>query len=323
MIDAKIMAVAPWFGSKRTLAPEIVHQLGRHSFYFEGCAGSLSVILAKEPSEHETVCDLHGALTNLAWVVQDEVKARVLFNRLQTVLYSDELYNRSKEWLAEFERTSWTAPDNTEPHTSWAYHYFIASWMGRNGIAGTARINYQIATRWTKGGGSGPLRFRNAVDSIPDWCDRLRNVHILRRDLFDVLTKIEDAEGVAIYCDPPYLPDTVASNSKYLCGFDDVVDFMPSDGGPIRRISKHELLALQLAQFKKARVVVSYYASPLLANLYPGWTVLDCSRHKHLHTQNKRGSKRREAPEVLLINGPAFESRKMTLAPAELLFAEA
>jgi len=290
--DMPITSAAPWFGSKRTMAPEIVRQLGPHQFYFEGCFGSLAVILAKEPSEHELVCDLHGAITNLAWCVQGDL-APALYERLQRVCYSDEIYDASKAWLAANEDACAHGQNlgAAGPDADWAYHYFIASWMGRNGVAGTARVNYQIATRWTQGGGSGPLRFRNATESIPAWHDRLRRVHILRRDLFDVLPKIEDALGVVIYVDPPYLPETVASNSRYAC------DFLEG---------QHEQLAAVLKTFKRARVVVSYYAAPRLATLYPGWTVLECSRHKHLHVQNKRGAKRHDAPEVLLINGPAI-----------------
>ena len=310
----KLTALVPWMGSKRTLAPEIVRQLGPHQYYFEGCAGSMSVLLAKEPSEHECVCDLHGAMTNLALCVEMEETADKLYRRLSRVLYSDVLYLKSKDWLNEagddYEGQQIGMPDEggiqapfSYPDLDWAYHYFIASWMGRNGVAGTARINYQIATRWTQGGGSGPLRFQNAVESIPAWCERLRNVHILRRDLFDVLPKIEDAPGVAIYCDPPYLTETVASNSRYLC------DFSPED---------HQRLADMLRAFKRARIVVSYYDHPSLDLLYEGWTKLDCSRHKHLHTQNKRGSKRTDAPEVLLVNGAAVPSASKPIG----LFAE-
>jgi DNA adenine methylase len=283
--EMKLTSLLPWFGSKRTMAPEIAQQLGPHSYYFEGCAGSMAVLFAKEPSEHEIVCDLHGGMTNLAWCVQESHSAARLFDELQRVLYSDELYDLSRRWLNERDDEP---GDGSDGKFRWAYHYFIASWMGRNGVAGTARVNYQIATRWTKGGGSGPLRFRNAADSIPAWCERLRNVHILRRDMFEVLTKIEDDDGVAIYCDPPYLPGTVAGNSKYVYNFAD---------------ADHARLAKELSRFKRARVVVSYYAAPELEQLYPGWAVIDCSRHKHLHCQNKRGSKRTEAPEVLLLNG--------------------
>ena len=60
-----INAVVPWFGSKRTLAAEIVRQLGPHRAYWEPCCASLAVLLAKPPTAHETVSDLHGDVINL------------------------------------------------------------------------------------------------------------------------------------------------------------------------------------------------------------------------------------------------------------------
>lgn len=40
--EPKITAIAPWFGSKRTLAPRIVAELGKHTSYFEPFCGSCS-----------------------------------------------------------------------------------------------------------------------------------------------------------------------------------------------------------------------------------------------------------------------------------------
>lgn len=295
MTGMKLTSVLPWFGGKRTLAPTIVRELGEHAYYFEVCAGSMAVLFAKEPSSHETAIDLHGGLTNLAWILQKEDTASALYDDLRRVLYSDEIYQESKHWVANFEGSEFGSQEFKKPLLSWAYHYFIASWMGRNGVSGTARVNYQIATRWTQGGGSGPLRFRSAVSSIPAFHERLRNVHILRRDIFDVLPKIEDAEGVAIYADPPYLENTRSGSTGSGKGY--VHDFTPA---------QHQQLAKELRRFRKARVVVSYYADPQLHDLYPGWTFVDCSRQKHLAVQNKRGTNRQDAPEVLLLNGPAL-----------------
>jgi DNA adenine methylase len=285
--DMKIKCISPWLGSKRSLAPKIVRQLGPHRYYCELCCGSLAVLFAKPPSEHELVCDLHGGVTNLAWVLKDQGLAFDLFSRLQTVQYHDDIFEASKTWLEDSEAG---IVDET-PNLEWAYHYLIASWQGRNGIAGTDLTNYQIATRWTALGGSSPLRFKSAVESIPAWCERLGHAHILRRDMFQVLQSIEDALGTAIYIDPPYLPQTKANKSTYRH------EFAAAD---------HRRLADMLQRFRLARVVVSYYDCEELTRLYPpaaGWNTIDCSRHKHTHTQSRRGSRYYEAPEVLIVNG--------------------
>lgn len=297
----KITAIAPWFGSKRTLAPEIVRQLGPHSAYWEPFCGSMAVLLAKKPCSMETVNDLHGDLANLAWVVQDPGAAPQLYDLLMRTLYSEELFARAKEWFAanELPEINGCIPDRAIER---AYYYFFISWGGRNGVSGTDRVNYQQAVRWTGKGGSGPTRFRSAVESIPQWHDRLRNVTILRKDAFYLIQKIEDEDDTVIYADPPYLSDTRSADqngsSNYVHDFND---------------EQHVRLAEMLRRFSRARVIVSYYASPRLAELYPSWTQVDCSRHKHLHCQNKRGSKRQEAPEVLLINGPAINDSLQSL----------
>lgn len=42
--EMKITALAPWFGSKRTLAPRIIAELGKHSAYWEPFCGSLTLV---------------------------------------------------------------------------------------------------------------------------------------------------------------------------------------------------------------------------------------------------------------------------------------
>jgi DNA adenine methylase len=121
----------------------------------------------------------------------------------------------------------------------------------------------------------------------------LIGVQILRRDAFELLPRIDDAEGTAIYVDPPY----ITKGSKY------VHDFRPAD---------HERLAEQLRRFKNTRIVVSYYDHPLLAELYRDWTKLDSAYLRVAKSMVNSGmrnkSGRTEAPEVLLVNGPAFSN---------------
>lgn len=305
MSKHKINAIAPWFGGKRTLAPEIVTELGKHTQYFEPFCGSMAVLFAKEPSQKETVNDLHGDLINLARVLQSADEAEELYDRLQRTLFSQDLLEQSR---LELEKA--TAFDGNR-----AYWYFLASWMGRNGTAGTARLDYQIAVRWTKGGGSPTVRFRNAIESIPWWHERLRNVVILKRDAFAIIDRFEDVKETAIYADPPYYAETRSKGAikngrggKYLHEFDhsDHSTGLFDKAVEPKKKNDHQRLAETLNQYKHARIVVSYYDSPVIRELYKGWTFVDHTMHKHLHAQNGRGSRPKEAPEVLIINGESY-----------------
>lgn len=282
--DMKIKAIAPWFGGKRTMAPRIVKELGGHSAYWEPFCGGLSVLLNKPESSHETVNDMHGDLINLARVLADEEQAPRLYARLSRVLFDEK---RRDESLAALE----SAFDPVDC----AFHWFIVNWFGRNGFSGTVGSEKSsFAVRWTPNGGHGGLRFASAVSSIPAWHHRLRRATILNRDGFQVIEKIDDNSKVAIYVDPPYLE----KNAKY------THDFEVFEGGLVP--DDHTRLADLLNRFENARIVVSYYQHIRLAELYPGWTVVNCTMNKGLHNSGQRGSKGKAAPEVLLINGPSY-----------------
>jgi DNA adenine methylase len=303
MGGAKIKAIVPWFGSKRSLGPTIAQELGSHRAYFSLGCGSMADLFAKEPSSHETAVDLHGRLINLALVLQDQETAAELHGRLQDTLCCEEIFECCKWWISAHDPPGIDSLAD-ERCVEDAYNYFIVSWVGRNGVAGTKRIDYQMAVRWTPGGGHGGVRFRSATESIPAWHRRLRQVMILRRDMFDVLPRIDDVAETAMYVDPPYLKGT-RGNAEYEHEFNEA----PSGSeGLFDRADwdDHRRLAAELRRFEKARVVVSYYDAPRLTELYPDWTKRDCTRQKNLHVQNRRGAAKKDAPEVLLINGPSY-----------------
>lgn len=287
MIDSKITALAPWFGGKRNLTPEIVRELGPHAAYWEPFCGSMAILFGKDPCPMETVNDLHGDLINLARVVADDDCSVELFAKLSRMSCCEPLHREA----AERHRSRGNCPAGGTLDVERAADYFLCSWLGRNGVSGTLSYNQGFCRRFTKSGGHAATRFASAVDSIPAWWDRLRNVTILNDDAFLLLKRIEDASGVVIYCDPPYL----VKGSKY------VHDFESDD---------HEALAMHLRGFHKTRVIVSYYDDPRLDELYPrslGWTKRRLKATKALVNQGMRdkgGSV--DAPEVLLINGPSF-----------------
>lgn len=313
MTTAKIKAIVPYFGGKRTLAPLIVRELGGHNQYFEPFCGSMAVLFAKEPSRNETVNDLHGHLICLARTLADDTWAPWLYERLQRALVCEALLDQAQERIEGYD-VSWFGEDCSYGESSdqncridenmadVAYWYFIASWMGRNGVAGTARENYQLAVRWTLGGGSPTVRWRSAADSIPAWHERLRNVTILCRDAFKIIPRFEDAKHTAIYVDPPYPDETRTSRStsgKYLH------EFNHGTGGLLGETDDHARLADILRAFEKARIVVSSYDCPRIRKLYDGWTVVPCAIHKAIQNANGRGRRPQEAPEILLVNGPS------------------
>lgn len=278
----KIAALAPWFGSKRNLAPLITEELGPHRIYWEPFCGSMAVLLAKSPCVMETVNDLHGDLVNLARVIQDERLGPNLYRRLRRTLICEQLHREA----AERHRARGYLGDQPADLAA-AYDYFLCAWLGRNGVAGTSSYNQGFCTRYTANGGHAARRWTSVANSIPAWRRRIRNVTILCRDGLELLPKIADAANTAVYVDPPYL----AKGAKY------VHDFEPAD---------HERLAKLLARFKRARVVVSYYDHPALDDLYPGWPRRVIEVSKALAHQGRRGANDVKAREVLLSNGPSY-----------------
>lgn len=271
----RIGALAPWFGAKRVLAPEIVRELGSHTAYWEPLCGSMAVLMAKPAVSMETVNDMHGELINLAEVVRDTVDGPKLYRRLRRLIVSDFVRNSVKH----------EQPLNRVDR---AASYFIESWIGRNGVSGTSSTNGGFCQRFTSGGGSPSTRFHSAVSSIPAWRRRLRRVVILNIDGFEMLDRLEDSDRCAIYCDPPY----VKKGARY------VHDFEEDD---------HRRLATLLRRFTKTRVVLSYYDHPLVRDLYAGWTIRKMSVTKSLVNQGRRDRGGAvKAPELLLINGASL-----------------
>lgn len=260
------------------MASEIVKELGEHRSYWEPFCGSLAVLFSKPPSSGETVNDLHGPLTTLAKVLASD-DCPELYERLLRTTFCEALFREVRERMASGEATT---------DIDVAYCFFVESWMGRNGVAGTRTSNTAFCVRYTSNGGDPSVRFRSAVESIPGWHQRLRGVWILQRDAFELLERVEDKRGTVIYCDPPY----VKKGASY------VHDFADGD---------HARLAELLRRFRETRVVVSYYDDALLDGWYSGWTKRSLKATKAMVNQGMRDRNgRTEAPEVLLMNGPSL-----------------
>jgi DNA adenine methylase len=165
----KVTAIAPWFGGKRTMAPDIVKQLGQHSAYWEPFCGSMAVLLAKPESSHETVNDLHGDLINLARVIADDEMYMRLYDRASRVLCDEERRDESIALLR-------TATDPLDR----AFHYFVIQWMGRNGFSGTVGPSPFAGRRTGVMVGSGLLPRWTASQLGTNGCDGSRFCSAMR-----------------------------------------------------------------------------------------------------------------------------------------------
>jgi len=275
----KIKAITPWLGSKRNLAPRIVGLLGKHRVYWEPFCGSMAVLMVKPPCIMETVNDLHSDLINLARVVQDRGLGPQLYRRLRRTFMCEMLF---KEAAERYKHRTYHKPVEA-PDIDRAYDYFLCAWLGRNGVAGTNSYNQGFCVRYTANGGHAAKRFQSAIGSIPAWRRRLANVTILQWDAFELLERIDDKRGTAIYIDPPYL----VKGAKY------TYDFEESD---------HIRLAQMLGRFKETWIVVSYYDDKRLKEMYPKWSQYKIIVSKAMANQGSRGKKNAKATEVLLVN---------------------
>jgi DNA adenine methylase len=276
--SAKVTALAPWFGSKRTLAARIVAELGEHRAYWEPFCGGMAVLLAKPPCRHEIVNDLNRDLVNVARVLQSRATATLLLERLHFTLAAEETFHEAHSNIDG----PYTGPLGDVERAYWA---LVRWWLGRNGMAGTTVGRTGFCLRYSSEGGSGGVRWRSLVESVPAFMERLARVDVLNRDGFELLGKIADKPGTAIYCDPPYL----VKSARY------EHDFAAAD---------HERLATAVARFTQSRVVVSYYDHPDLDRLYPPerWRKVAFAVNRAMgHSAGKPG----QATEVLLVNRPA------------------
>jgi len=211
--EMKIKALAPWFGGKRNLAARIVELLGKHRVYWEPFCGSMAVLMAKPSCVMETVNDLHADLINLAKVIRDIKLGPQLYRRLRRTLMHEQLF---KEAAQRYRDRGYHSAEMA-PDLERAYDYFICAWLGRNGVAGTLSYNQGFCLRFTASGGHAAKRWQSVIASVPAWRRRLANVTILQRDAFELLEKIDDSPGTAIYIDPPYLK----KGAKYIHDFED------------------------------------------------------------------------------------------------------
>lgn len=224
-----------YFGGKQTLAGWIVSHMPDHDAFVEPFAGSLAVLLAKPVAVREVVNDLDGDVVNFWRQVRNHPEA--LADLLIATPHSraehaaaldrdgcDDLERARRWWIRVTQsqgqharRSGWRwAPNATLPVPG-----YLAAYAKRVGPAAA----------------------------------RLRHVTIECDDAIAVIER-HDRPDAVIYCDPPYLPETINPTSP---GYTHVLT-----------VEEHERLAATLRECQ-GTVLLSGYPSPLYEDLYAGW----------------------------------------------------
>lgn len=235
-----------WHGGKWRLADWIIAHLPPHRVYVEPFCGAASVLLRKPPSPVEILNDRHQRLVNLFRLLRDPAQAARLAERLRLTPYAEVEYHACRE----------PAPDPLED----ARRLLVLAWQG-HGSTGASASGRRV-TGWRRGDRGG--RANSAREwaelwrQVSVWADRLRGVFIESADAIKLIRRW-DGPDVLFYCDPPYPLATRTARGGYQHEFSD---------------ADHAALAEVLRAVRGA-VLLSGYACPLYAALYPDWPRTD------------------------------------------------
>lgn len=246
----KVTALAPWFGSNRTLAENVGAALEGCSWVGVPFAGGMCE-LAHIKARTLMVNDLHQLVVNLAMVVADPKMGPELIRRLRRIPFHPNVLRDAQD----FCRAGCPWPRSTRPSNdlmvNYAEAYFICAWMARNGKAGTKdEFDAGMSIRWEAGGGDSATRFRSATESLRDWRKVLSKATFTSIDAFDFLGNCKNRPGHGIYCDPPF----PGPGDAYRHAFTEIW---------------HRRLAGVLFDYTLTRVVCRFYDVPLIRELYP------------------------------------------------------
>ena len=222
-----------YYGGKTTLAQQIAAALPKHDHYVEPFAGSLAVLLAKEPSRMETVNDLDEKLMTFWRVLRDQPDALERVCRL-TPHSRTELALAQEDTDDELEaaRRVWVTLTQSRSH-----RLTDIGWKFRKKLDQTMADKTAVYAS----------RIENAAE-------RIRKVSLENRDALDVIRDYGTEPTVCIYADPPYLGETRSGTYRL----------------EMKSAEQHETFA-EACHAAKAAVVVSGYDSDLYTNLFAGW----------------------------------------------------
>jgi len=230
-----------------------------HRIYLEPFGGAASVLLNKSPVEVEAYNDLDLRITRLFRVLQKE--GREFVQRIQFVPYSE----REFECAADYPQGASDLDKAMCDFIRW-----------RQSFGGRGRT-WSYTTKRARGGMAGDVNaWWTAIEQLPEIIERLRRVQILSQPAIDAIRRFDHPEAL-IYCDPPYLHETRAPNSRDVYGIEMTEE-------------EHRQLGEVLTKCV-SKVVLSGYPSPLYEDMFRCWRRVEFDIANHAAGGRKKSRK--------------------------------
>ena len=253
-----------WVGGKSHVASRIVAMMPPHDHYIEVFGGGLSVFFRKPRSKLETVNDKNKDLMSFWLVCRDHTEELVA--KLDSTPYSRALFD---EWKTK------PLPDDPIERAAW-WFFLQCSRFSANYHGGWSYLKVRSTCNVPPA-----ARFRRLTTRIFAVRDRFTDVQIECADFREMCERYSGCSENLMYFDPPYFGTEYYYREK----------FTEQD---------HRDLA-ELIAGSRAKIILTYYAHPLLDKLYPDLHRREIRTAKH-GAKSLANQRKPQGCEIVLTN---------------------
>ena len=191
-----------WYGGKQRVLDEILVCVPEHiTHWYDACMGSAVVTLNAPRHPVEMISDLDDELVHLVSLLADEVKGKVLVERLLKLPYAESEFNkaiRAKEnryrGLDEYEK---------------AEKIFVSISQSFNSCRKTFRKHVSQQDYWD-----------TLQANLPFAYQRLQGVRVRKMDCVDVVRRVKNNPHAFVFLDVPYRWELRGDGARDVYGFE-------------------------------------------------------------------------------------------------------
>ena len=230
-------------GGKFYLSPWIISNFPKNYVELDYCepfCGAASVLLNKEKSPKETICDKDKGIIALFKALRDEPNEFI--GRLRRTKYKESTFKSNLK----------KAESPFEDYVDYAVNEFILRRMSRGGL--------KKAFGWSdrkRGGQPGDVNaWETIIELLPSISSRISDVNIISES-FESVVSNWDEENTLTYLDPPYLHSTRNETS--------------TDAYEHELTVEQHIQLLNMIKNARGKIVISGYQSRLYKETLVGW----------------------------------------------------